>query len=249
VKVHPKLLELHFDMNTNCSGLRYCFSCHAEEAPGSSMKKCSVCLLATYCDQACQRNHWREHKASTCKKMPEEPLSAPDSAAKKWIKVNREKLSAAAYLVLTEGRLADPDASRLAGMTAMFVVDAESSSSSSSSSHPSSSSHSGHSRFKFKLRVVAPMADGLVAGSTENKIDMSEIRRTHGHGFVAAGSVGEAFALFCFHHNDTGSVCYIPWANQVVPSKDNVDGETVVRFLTMLSSDTSDLCNDIRVRL
>ena len=46
---------------------RCCIQCGARKAPGSAaLKKCSACMHARYCGEACQHAHWREHK-SACK--------------------------------------------------------------------------------------------------------------------------------------------------------------------------------------
>ncbi len=40
------------------SSMDECWSCHK----GSAKRKCSACRVAAYCDQACQRAAWAEHK-------------------------------------------------------------------------------------------------------------------------------------------------------------------------------------------
>ncbi|KAH9838303.1 uncharacterized protein C8Q71DRAFT_750376 [Rhodofomes roseus] len=40
--------------------------CTAIERPGSKMKRCHGCQRIFYCDAACQKAHWKEHK-SACK--------------------------------------------------------------------------------------------------------------------------------------------------------------------------------------
>ncbi|MCI5052993.1 MAG: ankyrin repeat domain-containing protein [Simkaniaceae bacterium] len=37
-----------------------CFGCNKTDV---KLNKCARCLFATYCNRACQTNHWKEHKA------------------------------------------------------------------------------------------------------------------------------------------------------------------------------------------
>ena len=49
--------------NTTHDVWRTCELCGTK---GRSMKKCSGCRLAHYCDASCQKNHWNSHKGCCC---------------------------------------------------------------------------------------------------------------------------------------------------------------------------------------
>uniref|UniRef100_A0AAV1TR86 MYND-type domain-containing protein n=1 Tax=Peronospora matthiolae TaxID=2874970 RepID=A0AAV1TR86_9STRA len=46
------------------SELRRCAKCDKRAAPGKELKRCTRCKCTFYCDAACQRDHWKDHKVS-----------------------------------------------------------------------------------------------------------------------------------------------------------------------------------------
>jgi hypothetical protein len=44
--------------------LRRCANCDKKAAPGKELKRCTRCKSTFYCDAACQRGHWPDHKIS-----------------------------------------------------------------------------------------------------------------------------------------------------------------------------------------
>ena len=44
--------------------LRRCAKCDKRAAPGKELKRCTRCKCTFYCDAACQRDHWKDHKVS-----------------------------------------------------------------------------------------------------------------------------------------------------------------------------------------
>ncbi|XP_074644524.1 ubiquitin carboxyl-terminal hydrolase 19-like isoform X2 [Tubulanus polymorphus] len=62
-----------------------CSYCKHECPPGGKLKRCTRCFKAAYCDQNCQKNHWRTH-CTYCKHIPESVglpfiISIPESQA------------------------------------------------------------------------------------------------------------------------------------------------------------------------
>ncbi|PIK48608.1 putative ubiquitin carboxyl-terminal hydrolase 19 [Apostichopus japonicus] len=52
------------------SSLPHCSYCRAETQGNNTLKRCTRCLKAAYCDQECQKKHWHTHKFS-CKQSLE----------------------------------------------------------------------------------------------------------------------------------------------------------------------------------
>lgn len=52
-----------------------CAYCSRSAAPGTKLRRCTKCFRAGYCHQACQKNHWLNHKVH-CKLVPE-PVGCP----------------------------------------------------------------------------------------------------------------------------------------------------------------------------
>ncbi|KAI8511089.1 Ubiquitin carboxyl-terminal hydrolase 19 [Branchiostoma belcheri] len=59
----------------NRSPITRCTSCQKISPDGASMKRCTKCFKAGYCNQQCQKKHWPTHKA-ICKYSPE-PIGCP----------------------------------------------------------------------------------------------------------------------------------------------------------------------------
>ncbi|PIK58826.1 putative ubiquitin carboxyl-terminal hydrolase 19 [Apostichopus japonicus] len=55
-----------FQRKTYPSSLPHCSYCRAETQGNNTLKRCTRCLKAAYCDQECQKKHWHTHKFS-CK--------------------------------------------------------------------------------------------------------------------------------------------------------------------------------------
>ncbi|XP_071486215.1 ubiquitin carboxyl-terminal hydrolase 19-like [Diadema antillarum] len=55
--------------------LQRCSHCKRSCEKGGILKRCTKCYRAAYCDQACQKSNWSDHRA-TCRRVPE-PVGSP----------------------------------------------------------------------------------------------------------------------------------------------------------------------------
>ncbi|KAF5340216.1 hypothetical protein D9611_007973 [Ephemerocybe angulata] len=72
----PKKWHTHPKLNANTVSLYRCSHCGN---PSASLKKCSGCEKARYCDGTCQKAHWAEHK-KRCGREPPKPTVSEDKS-------------------------------------------------------------------------------------------------------------------------------------------------------------------------
>ena len=61
-------MDNHGDATTEC-----CADCGGVAGEGVRLKTCKACMVAKYCNAACQTNHWPKHKKE-CKQLYDETL-------------------------------------------------------------------------------------------------------------------------------------------------------------------------------
>ena len=63
-----------------------CAVCHRGPVTSTQLTRCSSCRIVYYCSQACQKRHWKNHKAAcaTIKHMHEELPSCPAVDERSW---------------------------------------------------------------------------------------------------------------------------------------------------------------------